>query len=423
MTKNETTNRLEIIDVPVNESLAVAGSRACAHWQNSLNGGMNPRQISAKSKVSYVWHCEEGHTYHATPYSRVFRGKNCPECAIRADAEYLIARREGIREPLGNGLVGCYSLDTSATTNKKYQVRHDGSAIDQVCITLLDEFDLPESTNFSLGGLSRPIRVSKGRQQKPDFIIEGAVLKRQYQITVLVDSKKLQELDIESLADKYNSHRHSITFAPNNCMRLRFEMYLAVSVLDAVLHCHPAKKYLARFSADLEGLTKVLALKKLNINDLIALYFDPSFCADFAKAVDDVYRKDNQILERGVGSKSQLRLAHLLNQRGYLTTLEYSPKYLGRQRYDIFLPASGVAVEYHGLQHYQPVEMFGGDERFATTESWDEHKLRLSLKNDVGLIVWPHFYAIDAKNLNVFEELVVLISDSKAIASLWVVSA
>ena len=317
--------------------------------------------------------------------------------------------------------MGCYSLDSSATTNKKYQVRHDGSAIDRVCITLLDEFDLHESTNFSVGGLSRPIKVSRGREQKPDFIIEGAVLKRQYQVTVIVDSRKLQELNLASMLRKHNIHRHSIAFAPNNHVRVRLEMYLAVTVLDAVLHCHPAKKYLARFSADLEGLTKVLASKNLDVDELIALYFDPSFCADFAKVVDNNYRKDKRILERGVGSKSQLRLAYLLNQRGYATQLEYSPKYLARQRYDIFLSELGVAVEYHGLQHYQPVKIFGGSERFVITETWDDLKLRLSLKHDVGLIVWPYFSAINAKNLNVFEQLVELISESKSIASLWAV--
>ena len=84
MTKKEKTDGVKIVDVPVNESLAVAGSNACAHWQNSLNSGKNPRQISAKSKESYVWLCEEGHTYHASPHSRVFLGKNCPECASNA---------------------------------------------------------------------------------------------------------------------------------------------------------------------------------------------------------------------------------------------------------------------------------------------------------------------------------------------------
>jgi hypothetical protein len=35
------------------------------------------------------------------------------------------------------------------------------------------------------------------------------------------------------------------------------------------------------------------------------------------------------------------------------------PKWLGRQHIDIWIPALNVGIEYHGLQHFQPVGFSG----------------------------------------------------------------
>ena len=33
-------------------------------------------------------------------------------------------------------------------------------------------------------------------------------------------------------------------------------------------------------------------------------------------------------------------------------------------RYDFFLPDYNLLIEFHGKQHYEPVEIFGGEEEF-----------------------------------------------------------
>lgn len=63
------------------------------------------------------------------------------------------------------------------------------------------------------------------------------------------------------------------------------------------------------------------------------------------------------------------------------------PKWLGRQHYDIWLPHWKIAVEYHGLQHFKPVEFFGGKEAYEKTVQRDQRKVRLSKKNGVKLFV------------------------------------
>ncbi|HLY24801.1 MAG TPA: hypothetical protein VKQ72_00585, partial [Aggregatilineales bacterium] len=63
-----------------------------------------------------------------------------------------------------------------------------------------------------------------------------------------------------------------------------------------------------------------------------------------------------------------------------------SPMWLGYQHLDIFIPDLKVAIEYQGVQHDQPVDFFGGEEGFKSTQERDTRKLRLCNMNGVKLI-------------------------------------
>ncbi len=66
----------------------------------------------------------------------------------------------------------------------------------------------------------------------------------------------------------------------------------------------------------------------------------------------------------------------------------YRPKYLKGQELDIYLEVEGkrVGVEYQGLQHFQPVDYFGGEGTFIATVERDERKKRICQENNVTLI-------------------------------------
>jgi hypothetical protein len=69
---------------------------------------------------------------------------------------------------------------------------------------------------------------------------------------------------------------------------------------------------------------------------------------------------------------------------------EASPRWHGRQRLDIFLPAFGLAIEYQGAQHFGPVSLFGGEEGFARARERDELKRRLCEENGVTVVYVSH---------------------------------
>ena len=63
------------------------------------------------------------------------------------------------------------------------------------------------------------------------------------------------------------------------------------------------------------------------------------------------------------------------------------PTWLGRQHFDIWFPNWKIAVEYHGRQHFEPVEFFGGKEAFHNTVERDKKKANLSKKHGVKLLI------------------------------------
>lgn len=62
---------------------------------------------------------------------------------------------------------------------------------------------------------------------------------------------------------------------------------------------------------------------------------------------------------------------------------------------DGYAEASGIAFEYHGHQHYQPVLRFGGEKGFAALRVRDAKKAKLCADNGVRLIAIPHFTDIN----------------------------
>ncbi len=67
---------------------------------------------------------------------------------------------------------------------------------------------------------------------------------------------------------------------------------------------------------------------------------------------------------------------------------EASPNWLTPQRFDAFVPNRKLAFEYHGSQHFWPVEFFGGQKAFRRRAELDKRKRQLCEENGVGLIVF-----------------------------------
>ena len=69
---------------------------------------------------------------------------------------------------------------------------------------------------------------------------------------------------------------------------------------------------------------------------------------------------------------------------------QYRPFFLksdkGQMSYDVFICGLNVAIEYQGKQHFEPVEIFGGEKHFKEQVFRDKLKRELSAKNGVSLV-------------------------------------
>jgi len=76
--------------------------------------------------------------------------------------------------------------------------------------------------------------------------------------------------------------------------------------------------------------------------------------------------------------------------KNHTVLYQYRPYFLhtdkGQMSYDVFICGLNVAIEYQGKQHFEPVEIFGGEDHFKAQTARDILKKELSEKNRVKLV-------------------------------------
>ncbi|WP_035764985.1 hypothetical protein [Butyrivibrio sp. NC2002] len=88
--------------------------------------------------------------------------------------------------------------------------------------------------------------------------------------------------------------------------------------------------------------------------------------------------------------KHELSLFREIRKKFPDTLYQYRPDWLKRQSLDIYIPSIKTGIEYQGIQHYQPVDFFGGEEALLQRQELDKTKKYLCDANDVRLIEWPY---------------------------------
>lgn len=80
---------------------------------------------------------------------------------------------------------------------------------------------------------------------------------------------------------------------------------------------------------------------------------------------------------RCIESKGEAMIAFVLDSLGirYLREFKFLPF---QYRYDFYIPEKNILIEYNGIQHYKPVDVFGGIESFVSTQQRDIAKVNLA---------------------------------------------
>lgn len=72
--------------------------------------------------------------------------------------------------------------------------------------------------------------------------------------------------------------------------------------------------------------------------------------------------------------KSEAQLFSLVSNKYPDAVYQYRVEWLGMQLLDIYIPSISVGIEFQGVQHYKPIEHFGGEEHFKQQQANDKRK-------------------------------------------------
>ena len=101
--------------------------------------------------------------------------------------------------------------------------------------------------------------------------------------------------------------------------------------------------------------------------------------------------------------KHELSLFHALRKQYPDILYQYRPDWLGRQSLDLYIPSIRTAIEYQGIQHYLPIDFFGGEEALLHRQELDQIKKQLCYDHEVRLVEWP--YDKEPNDQNIFDLL------------------
>lgn len=93
-------------------------------------------------------------------------------------------------------------------------------------------------------------------------------------------------------------------------------------------------------------------------------------------------------------SKGELKVSKFLDNYNINYIPQYKFKdcvYICQLPFDFYLPDYNICIEYDGKQHYQSMEYFGGETRFATQQQKDNIKTQYCQENKIKLLRIPYW--------------------------------
>ncbi len=140
--------------------------------------------------------------------------------------------------------------------------------------------------------------------------------------------------------------------------------------------------------------------------DYLMLDHNPleDICDEILRDSENRLRVRHGLPKVGEGWVSETKLYNLVKALFGDAKQHARPKWLGQQHLDIFVASRSLAIEYHGSQHFEAVDYFGGEESLANTRERDKRKRQKCKKAKVKLIEWHHETAINGVNLRAILE-------------------
>jgi hypothetical protein len=165
---------------------------------------------------------------------------------------------------------------------------------------------------------------------------------------------------------------------------------LPVTAIDVFTHC--TKENLTMFGRDYihEVGIEFCQLVHRRGELVLKLYTDKTARNALLRKAENVVRQKNGLKNVGDAFVNETLLAHITRKFFPDTVRQYRTKWLENFVIDIYIPSRRVAIEYHGIQHYEPIERFGGADKFAQQQARDQYVRKKCKEKGVLLLEWPY---------------------------------
>lgn len=136
--------------------------------------------------------------------------------------------------------------------------------------------------------------------------------------------------------------------------------------------------------------------------DLLDLSDNKNVRASLVRKAENITRKKIGLKDVGDAYVNETLLANITKKIFPDAIRQYRANWLGKFILDIYVPSRNLAIEYHGEQHFKPIERFGGAEKLLRQQKRDESLRNKCQQCQVLLIEWHYTEKITEKK--VFEE-------------------
>jgi hypothetical protein len=111
-----------------------------------------------------------------------------------------------------------------------------------------------------------------------------------------------------------------------------------------------------------------------------------------SEVVENEVRQSFGHYEKGNRWTSETILYQLVESQysEYTIRRHHRPEFLEGLELDIYIEEEDIAIEYQGVQHYEPVEHWRGEEGLKKRQERDEKKKRLCKENDIKLVYFRY---------------------------------
>lgn len=203
---------------------------------------------------------------------------------------------------------------------------------------------------------------------------------------VTYDSTQMEEIVLMyyNLKTIFNEDKSYMLDISNFINKYVFEEYLIVEI----------NQYIATSRAEYSYYNFV--------TDSILVRIQQSISKKKRNKLNSLYSQ--MIKEKRVFTKwsNEYKLFSLVNNLVDDAIYQYRCVWLGTQSFDIFLPSYNIAIEYQGQQHYEAIELFGGEESLKSNQERDERKRNLAEANGVKIVEWRYDILVNDDNIYSF---------------------